>query len=245
VPNPSGGEADTYLITLPALHIEGLIFGSPFIELEGATYITSSTGYTAKIDYAGKGWISGKKNSFTATLYPTGREKDVLFSVAGQWTKDFAMHAGPAKHASAATLIDSYDPAKVPASKLVVAPLEQQHPLESRRAWSRVAAAIAKGDLDLVSLEKGKIENAQREMRNREKAEGRAWERRYFSVDPTRPDGVLASLGPIVGVPEHGDADKTGGLWRFDRVKAERAGRELRSLTAEEQAKVARELLGQ
>jgi hypothetical protein len=233
------------LITLPALHIEGLIFGSPFIELEGATYITSSTGYTAKIDYAGKGWLSGKKNSFTAALYPTGKEKDVIYSVAGQWTKDFQINTGSGKHSSSSTLIDSYDPAKVPVSKLIVQPVAQQHPLESRRAWSKVAAAIAVTDLDTVSIEKGKIENAQREMRNKEKAEGRSWERRYFSLDPAKKDKVLSSLGAAVGVPEHGDADKTGGVWRFDRAKAERAAQELHSLSAEQQAKVARELLGQ
>jgi len=55
VPDSSPAQADTYLITLPSLHIEGLIFGSPFIELDGASYITSSTGYTAKVDYSGKG----------------------------------------------------------------------------------------------------------------------------------------------------------------------------------------------
>ncbi|OIW35398.1 Oxysterol-binding protein [Coniochaeta ligniaria NRRL 30616] len=244
VPSPSGGEPETYLITLPALHIEGLIFGSPFIELEGATYITSSTGYTAKIDYAGKGWISGKKNSFTASLYPTGKEKDILYSVAGQWTKDFQIHAGSAKHSGKDTLIESYDPAKAPTSKLIVAPIEQQHPLESRRAWSKVAAAIAKSDLDTVSIEKAKIENAQREMRNKEKAEGRVWQRQYFSVNTDAPDKVLSTLGPVVGVPDHGDAEKTGGVWRFDPVKAEKA-KELHRMTPEEIAKVAKELLGQ
>jgi hypothetical protein len=244
VPNPSGGEADKYLITLPALHIEGLIFGSPFIELEGATYITSSTGYTAKIDYAGKGWISGKKNSFTAALYPTGKEKDVIYSVAGQWTKNFEIHTGSTKHSSNDTLVESYDPTKCPTSKLAVSPIEQQHPLESRRAWSKVAAAIAKSDLDTVSIEKAKIENAQREMRLKEKAEGRSWQQRYFSVNTDAPDKVLTSLGPIVRVPEHGDADKTGGLWRFDPVKAEKA-KEIHQITPEEAAKVAKELLGQ
>lgn len=242
MPNPSGGEPDKYLITLPALHIEGLIFGSPFIELEGATYITSSTGYTAKIDYAGKGWISGKKNSFTASLYPTGKEKDVLYSVAGQWTKDFQINSGSAKHAGKDTFIEIYDPAKAPTTKLTVAPIQQQHPLESRRAWSRVAAAIAKGDLDAVGVEKGKIETAQREMRLKEKAEGRAWQRQYFSVNTG--DEVLARLGSVVGVPAHGDAEKTGGVWRFDPVKAEKA-KDLHQLTPEQTARVAKELLGQ
>ncbi|KAK4105950.1 Oxysterol-binding protein [Parathielavia hyrcaniae] len=242
VPAPSAAEPDRFLITLPALHIEGLIFGSPFIELEGSTYITSSTGFTAKIDYSGKGWLSGKKNSFTATLYPTGKEKDVLFNVSGQWTKSFDIHSGPAKYNSRDNLVESWDP--LPLSELIVAPLEKQHPLESRRAWAKVAAAIARGDLDAVSIEKGKIENAQREMRAKEKTGGRTWSRRYFTARNEGADQVLTSLGLAVGLPADGDADKTGGLWRFDFAKADAARGE--SPPSEDEArKVARELLGQ
>ena len=244
VPGPSGGEPDKYLITLPSLHIEGLIFGSPFIELDGASYITSSTGFTAKIDYSGKGWLSGKKNSFTATLFPTGKEKDVLFNVSGQWTKSFEIYSGGAKHNSKNTLIDSWDPEQTAMSELLVAPIEKQHPLESRRAWSKVAAGIAKGDLDAVGVEKTKIENAQREMRAKEKEEGRLWQRRYFTIKTDAPDAVLTSLGAVVGVAEHGDADKTGGLWRFDPSKADKARNEP-PLTEEGAQKIAKELLGQ
>merc|ERR1712046_460203 len=85
---------ETYLITLPNLHIEGLIFGSPFVELNDKTYITSSSGYTAKIDYSGKGWLSGKKNSFTAVMYPTGKEREILYSITSQWTKSFEIREG-------------------------------------------------------------------------------------------------------------------------------------------------------
>jgi hypothetical protein len=54
VPVGSGDKAqkETYLITLPSLHIEGLIFGAPFVELDGSSFITSSSGYTARIDYS-------------------------------------------------------------------------------------------------------------------------------------------------------------------------------------------------
>jgi hypothetical protein len=239
---PSAAEPDTFLITLPSLHIEGLIFGSPFIELEGSSYITSSTGFTAKIDYSGKGWLSGKKNSFTAVLYPTGKEKDVLFNVSGQWTKSFEIHSGPAKYNSKDNLVESWDP--LPLSELIIAPLEKQHPLESRRAWAKVAAAVSKGDLDTVSLEKGKIENAQREMRAKEKAEGRTWQRRYFTARNDVADPVLTSLGPVVGLPENGDADKTGGLWRFDAAKADAAHKEPPP-SEEEASRLAKELLGQ
>ena len=177
------------------------------------TYITSSSGYTAKIDYSGKGWISGKKNSFTATLYPTGKEKDTLYTVTGQWTKSFEIRDG---HSKSATVIDSYDAEASATTPLYIAPLEQQHPYESRRAWSKVAAGISKGDMDATGIEKSKIENEQREMRANERAEGKTWERRYFTKKESDP--VLDALAPAIGFAA--EADKTGGIWRFDEQKA-------------------------
>ena len=202
---------ETYLITLPNLHIEGLIFGSPFVELNDKTFITSSSGYTAKIDYSGKGWVSGKKNSFTATLYPTGKEKDVLYTVNGQWNKSFEIVEG-----KKGAVVDSYNAEAIATTPLQVAPLEQQDPYESHRAWAKVAEGVAAGNMDLISAEKTKIEESQRELRRIEKAEGRVWERRYFTA--VENDPVLANLGAIVGT--NGDADKTGGVWRFDETKA-------------------------
>ncbi|KAI4240478.1 MAG: hypothetical protein L6R42_011505, partial [Xanthoria sp. 1 TBL-2021] len=131
--NPSA-PAETYLITLPNIHIEGLIYGKPFVELNGCTYISSSTGYTGKIDYSGKGWVSGKKNSFTATLYPTGKEKDVMYSVEGQWPEAFAIREGSGKHG---TVIDNYNSRNAPITPLIVPALEQQDPWEANKAWEK------------------------------------------------------------------------------------------------------------
>lgn len=203
---------ETYLITLPNLHIEGLIFGTPFVELNDHTYITSSSGYTAKIEYTGKGWLSGKKNSFTAALYPTGKEKDVLYSVSGQWTKTFDVVEGPSKKG---TIIDSYEAEATPTTALQVPPIEDQDPMESRRAWAKVAAGIADGNMEVTGNEKTKIEVAQREMRAKEKAEGRTWERRYFSA--VENDAHLASLAHHISL--NPEPDKTGGIWRFDEAK--------------------------
>ncbi|KAI9644771.1 Oxysterol-binding protein 4 [Ciborinia camelliae] len=203
---------ETYLITLPNLHIEGLIFGSPFVELEAKSYITSSSGFTAKIDYSGKGWLSGKKNSFTATLYPTGKEKDILYTVTGQWTKQFEIREGGKK----SDLIDSYDADASPNTPVYIAPIEEQDPMESRRAWSKVAAGIASGDMDATGIEKTKIEVSQRELRIKEKNEGRTWERRYFTKMESCP--ILQKLAPCIQLLP--DEDKTGGIWRFDENKA-------------------------
>jgi hypothetical protein len=199
---------------LPNLHIEGLIFGAPFVELNDTTYITSSSGFTAKIDYSGKGWITGKKNSFTATLYPTDHEKDTLYTITGQWTKAFEIREGSSK---SGTLINTYDADALPTTPLTIAPTEEQDPLESRRAWAKVAAGITAGDMETTSIEKGKIENNQRALRQKEQAENRTWQRRYFSN--VKSNAIIDTLGPIIGLSV--DTDKTGGIWRFDEEKAE------------------------
>ncbi|SLM35142.1 oxysterol-binding protein [Lasallia pustulata] len=188
---------EDYLITLPALHIEGLIYGSPFVELNKATYISSSSGYVAKIDYSGKGWLSGKKNSFTATLFPEGREKEVLYTIDGQWTDGFTIRQGGGGKKSCPVL-ETYDAKAAKTTPLTVAPLELQDPLESHRAWRKVAEAIVKGDMDTTSLEKSKIENAQRELRRIELAEGREWDRRYFTR-LSGPDPVFERLARCIG----------------------------------------------
>jgi len=237
----ASGEIESYLITLPGLHIEGLIFGAPFVELDGSSHITSSSGFTSKIDYSGKGWLSGKKNTIVATVYPTGKEKEVLYNVTGQWNKSFEVYSGPAKSNSKSTLVSTYDAVNTAQTELRVAPIDQQHPLESRRAWSRVAEAIQKGDMDTTGSEKGKIENAQRNMRTKERSEGRAWDRQYFTAVEGQ-DPVLQQLGKVVGVPVDGEADKTGGLWRFDKVKAD--ARAAKQLNQDDIAQMEKELLG-
>ncbi|CAM1507411.1 Fc.00g070520.m01.CDS01 [Cosmosporella sp. VM-42] len=236
----ASGETDTFLITLPSLHIEGLVFGSPFVELDGTSFIASSSGYTARIDYSGKGWLSGKKNSVTATVTPTGKDKEVLYNVTGQWNKNFEIYSGPSKSNSSKTLVTTYDAVGTAQTELEVAPVEKQHPLESRRAWARVAEAISKGDMDTTGIEKGRIEQAQREMRLKERSENRAWVRQYFTAVEGKDD-VLEQLGKAIGVPLDGESDKTGGLWRFDKVKAEKQSQEL---SEEDVQKIEKELLG-
>jgi oxysterol-binding protein-related protein 9/10/11 len=211
----SGFNDETYVITIPPLHIEGLIYGSPYVELNSCTYITSSTGYTSKIDYAGKGWVSGKKNSFTATLYPTGKEKDVKYNVEGQWTDTFSVYAGSKTKGEP---VETFSAKSHPTTPLTIAPLEAQDPLESRKAWKVVAEAIQKGDMDTTGIDKTRIENEQRALRLKEKEEGREWERRYFDRVEAKSEKLLSDL--ISKCPgEKVEEDKTGGVWKFSRTK--------------------------
>ena len=206
------------------MHIEGLIYGKPFVELNNTTYITSSSGYVAKIDYSGKGWLSGKKNSFTATLSPIGKERDILYTIEGQWTDSFTIKAGGGHHGLKKAMsepIDSYNAKTSQTTPLIVPPLDQQDPYESNRAWQHVSAGIQKGDMDIVHVEKSKIENAQRELRRKEQAQGREWQRRFFKKLPNDP--VFDKLARHCGGATI-EAEKTGGIWRFDESK--KAGQE-------------------
>lgn len=111
--------------------------------------------------------------------------------------------------------VDTYNAKTTKTTPLTVAPLEEQDSLESRRAWSKVQSAIVNGDLETTSAEKTKIETEQRELRKKEKEEGREWERRYFTK--VTEDPVLVALGDKSGVVL--EPEKTDGIWIFDHEK--------------------------
>jgi hypothetical protein len=207
---------EDYLITLPNIHIEGLVFGKPFVELNKSTTITSSSGYTARIEYSGKGWVSGKKNSFTATLFPDGHEKETLYYIDGQWNESFTIRLGGKK----GSIVDTYNANASHPTPLITRPVEEQDQLESKKAWGKTIEGIKAGNMDIVHAEKTKIEMAQREMRKQEVAEGREWQRRYFSK--LEADPLFDKLA--AGVGEKIESDRTGGIWRFDPAKAAKAG---------------------
>jgi oxysterol-binding protein-related protein 9/10/11 len=209
---------EDYLITLPSLHIEGLITGSPYVELNRSSYIVSSSGYTSRIDYSGRGWVSGNKNTLSAVIYPHGKEKDkssYLYSADGSWTDNFTI-----KNAKTKSAVETYNAKTEPKTPLKVAPVEDQDPLESRRAWQKVAAAIQKGDMNTTAAEKSAIEEQQRALRKKEKEEGREWARRFFKrVDKLPIFDKLIKEVPYGSL----EADQTNGIWVFDTEKAKNA----------------------
>ncbi|KAL5339150.1 hypothetical protein BJX70DRAFT_172333 [Aspergillus crustosus] len=208
-------QQEQYVITLPPLHVESLIYGTPFMELEKSTYIVSSTGYISKINYSGKGWLSGKKNTFNASLYKeSDGEKKPLYTVEGQWSDTFTI-----KDTRTKKDVETVTVRTLTTTPLSLAPIEQQDIYESRRAWRDVATNIDSGNMDAVSIAKGKIENAQRDLRKAEKAEDREWERRFFDRVSEDYDPVFSKLAQKAGLTSL-EGDKTGGVWRFNKDKA-------------------------
>ena len=208
---------EDYLIPLPNVKVKGLLTGTPYPELNGTYRISSSSGFTSEIDFTGTGFLgmSGKKNQFEARLYRTGDpEQKALYTAKGAWNDSFTI-----REATDDTNLETYNTNASPGAPLRVAPIQDQDPWESRRAWKGVIDALNRGDMQGTSDEKGKVENGQRAMRKREKAEGRSetegWQPAFF----TRMEGdpVFDRLAKPVGA-ELGK-EKTAGVWKFDQGK--------------------------
>lgn len=231
------GLEELYLITLPPLHIEGLITALPFVELDGTSYIQSSNGYMAQIEFSGRGYFCGKKNSFKARIYrdqlASLTKENALATMAGQWSAKLYIGKGAATPAKTDELF--YDATSKKPEGLVVKPIAEQHELESRRAWQKVAAAIKKSDYDLISHEKAIIENHQRELRKREQEQGIEWQPRWFDsvdyadtdrhdafVNLTNQASLLKHNGPLGSLIASKYDKGSAKHWRYSPEKRQR-----------------------
>jgi hypothetical protein len=175
--NLPSGTTEKYLITLPKLRIDGIWYGSPYIELTETSYISSSTGYLATIKYEGKGYFSGKAHSYKATL--TGSDGSVIDSYEGQW--DSVSHAKSDKHMA-------FTDVTGPKEEVNVGPLEDMSEWETRKLWKTVAKGIREGDFEAASKDKTRIENEQRQRRKDEAAAGTPWQLKHFVHVDNDPD---------------------------------------------------------
>lgn len=170
--------AESFLITYPTIHLEGILMASPYVELESKSYIQATSGLIWEIEYSGKGYFSGRKNTFKARLFRNSNElqqsKSPLFTVSGQWSGKSEIE-GPQIKTQA-----FFDVNQSKIYPLTVKAIAEQHELESRKAWGDVARAIELGDMKLISQTKTKLENAQRELRKDELKKGNKWKRRWF-----------------------------------------------------------------
>jgi len=144
------GQKEHYLITFPRLRIEGLWYGSPYIELAETSYIQSSSGWLSTIKYQGKGYFSGKSHTFKADLAPpigagSGTQAS---SYEGQWNTT----SKDTKTGAVFTDVTG------PKEEVTVRQVEEQGEWESRALWFKVAKGIREGDFETAAREKSRIE---------------------------------------------------------------------------------------
>ncbi|KIY62134.1 Oxysterol-binding protein [Cylindrobasidium torrendii FP15055 ss-10] len=191
---PNGGGAPIeYLLTLPRLRIDGIWYGSPYIELTDTTFISGGN-FVSTIEYKGKGYFSGKSHTFKATVSPapgTGGSSSGEHVIDGLWHTSSKFSSGGKSGLT-------FHNVEAPKEEVTVGSVDNMEDFESRKLWKLVAQGIRQSDFDAASREKTKIENDQRQRRKDEQAAGTKWELKHFKhVDS---DPVYERLGKLVKV---------------------------------------------
>lgn len=192
-----GGRED-YLITLPKLNLEGIFFGSPYVELTDKSFIQASSGYRVGFEYKGKGYISGVAKRFIANI--TGPKDQSLYTVAGQWSAASTYTAVDpaatnARGVKVGDIFANFD--KAERTTIQVKPITEQSDYESRRLWQDVADGIRAGNFEKAQAAKVKIEvrpplacsavadmyqNAERQKRKDETAAVTPFQTKFFTL---------------------------------------------------------------
>ncbi|KAG0005732.1 Oxysterol binding protein [Modicella reniformis] len=150
-----------YLITLPSLNIRGMV-----TELSGTTYILSSTELLTTIEYSTRGYFSGERHSFKATLKAADAGTP-FYTAQGLWSG--ASTFTDVKTNETKLFFDSEADKSIPPE---IKPLSEMGPLESHKLWASVTNAINAKDYVGASREKTLIEEAQRTLARARKEKG-------------------------------------------------------------------------
>ncbi|KAI7888520.1 uncharacterized protein EV154DRAFT_517289 [Mucor mucedo] len=163
---------ETYLFTLPSVSVNGIWYAAPYVELYGTSFVHSSSGFSAAIEYTTKGWISGEVHHFKATVSHETLSTPTV--IEGQWT-------GKSTITKNKKTVDFLDLTTLEKPTPIIAPLEQQEAFESRRIWKKVSDALKSGDYAVASAEKSAIENQQRALRKERETTGEVWVPAHFT----------------------------------------------------------------
>ena len=152
---------EDYLISLPTVHIEGLLTGKPKAEMDGKGWIVCSNGWVTEVTYSGKGWLGGQRNSFKAIVFNADdKGKTPSWKVEGVWQGGTYSIIDEKKEV-AETVDTAQDLVR---EDVQVKPLAEQDQLESRKLWEKVIEAINRGDSAATNREKSKVDEAARSM---------------------------------------------------------------------------------
>lgn len=202
---------EDYLLPFPNVQVRGFLSACIYPEIWGTYKLTSTSGYVSEITFSGAGFLRGKKkNYFEAKVYHRESPKDIKYKLSGVWSEGWQVTDG-----STGKILETYEVEALEnqPAPMEVAPIEEQDPWESRRAWKDVLRGIEDGDWTATSRSKQAIEEAQRRMRQEEKQEGRAWEPLLFESIPGDQHEIFYSLtkGDNVAL---GDLE-TRGVWKL------------------------------
>ena len=119
---------EDYLLPLPNVKVKGILSGTPYPELHGTYHIVSSSGFISELDFSGKGFLSGKKNSVDVTMYREGDKDHPLFTVSGQWNDCLIF-----RDTKSEDEVETIDVKLLELTPMIVETLVQQDPVSEER----------------------------------------------------------------------------------------------------------------
>lgn len=205
---------EDYLIPFPDSQIKGIMSGKFYPELTGTYRIVSSSGFVSEIEFSGKGMLGGGgKNEFHASVFRNEDEsKKPLYEAEGCWSGSFVVRDSSGKD------METVDTSTAPAKPEYVD--EKPDPWETQVAWKEVMTLLRQGDVKAAGTEKNKIEDAQRELRERIPEE--EWRPLFFEAkDDWYPTFDKLAQGTGLEL----NKEMTKGVWRFRKDKVEKVER--------------------
>lgn len=193
------GHGEEYAMTIPTMQLTGFVPPPPYPELEGTVYIVGNNGISSEVEFVGKGWLSGKKNSFKAKVFEEGKggKKEVIFKVEGQW-QGGSWKVTDAKGKALGSEVDT--DGTLVLERVTSKPVAEQGQFESGRLWEKAVEAIKRGDMPSVKNEVDKVVAA-----NQAAKEPRLFKQARW----TEVEELLGKFGQAI------QKEETKGIWRW------------------------------
>ncbi|KAF9307180.1 hypothetical protein BGZ74_009886 [Mortierella antarctica] len=176
---------EDYIITMPNVYARGILFGTMLMELgDVASVKCAKLDLVCSLEFKVKGFFSGSYNGIAGKIkrISTG---ETLYEISGKWSDEIIIKKGLKKEVF-------FDAKTAVICPKIIAPEEQLEENESRRLWSKLTAALKVNNQDLATIEKSKIEDAQRAKRKEGEAKGHVHGLRYF--EPNQSGGFDIKL---------------------------------------------------
>ncbi|KAF9436932.1 hypothetical protein BGZ76_002510 [Entomortierella beljakovae] len=185
---------EDYFITMPNIYARGVMFGRMFLELgDHAEVRCPKNDLVCQIEFKVKGFVFGTYNAISGKIKRESTGES-LYELSGKWSDEIYIRKYNKKDKD--TLFD------VKTSKIhpkIVEPEEKQEPIESRRLWSKLTAALKVNNQDEATEEKTKVEDEQRQKRKALEDHGLPHVTRFFEP---KGDGFDIKLKSISSDPE-------------------------------------------
>lgn len=178
----SNGFPEKYTLTQPNMYARGILFGKMRIELGDHMIIKcASTGYSIDIDFKTKGFISGTYDAIEGTI--VNKNGDKFYEITGKWND--IMYIKNIATGVKNVLLDVKQMNPLPPK---VRPLAEQGEYESRNLWKKVTDALGERNHTIATNEKFKVEDSQRELRQKRTVDGVEFHPKLFKQSSNSND---------------------------------------------------------